>query len=49
MKAIADSNARQLHGVLPRDYARPALDKTRLGQVMGGAALGTGGASQGGG
>ena len=24
-----------LKGVLPRDYARPALDKTRLGQLIG--------------
>jgi type I restriction enzyme M protein len=34
MKAIEDSNPKQLRGVLPRDYARPALDKSRLGQVI---------------
>ncbi len=34
MKAIEDNNPRQLRGVLPRDYARPALDKARLGQVI---------------
>ena len=34
MKAIEDSNPKQIKGVLPRDYARPALDKTRLGQVI---------------
>lgn len=34
MKAIEDNNPKQLRGVLPRDYARPALDKSRLGQVI---------------
>jgi type I restriction enzyme M protein len=33
MKAIEDGNP-SLKGVLPRDYARPALDKTRLGQLI---------------
>ena len=29
-----ESNNSTLKGVLPKDYARPALDKTRLGQVV---------------
>ena len=33
MEAIERDNP-ALRGVLPRDYARPALDKTRLGQVV---------------
>ncbi|MBK7977450.1 MAG: SAM-dependent DNA methyltransferase [Deltaproteobacteria bacterium] len=33
MDAVERDNP-QLKGVLPRDYARPALDKTRLGQVI---------------
>ena len=33
MTAIERDN-RGLSGVLPKDYARPALDKTRLGQVI---------------
>jgi len=33
MAAIERDNP-QLKGVLPKDYARPALDKTRLGQVI---------------
>jgi type I restriction enzyme M protein len=35
MKAVEDSDRTgQLRGVLPNNYARPALDKTRLGQVI---------------
>ena len=33
MSAIERDNP-SLNGVLPKDYARPALDKTRLGQVV---------------
>ena len=33
MSAIEHDNP-SLNGVLPKDYARPALDKTRLGQVV---------------
>ena len=33
MKAIEDKNP-PLKGILPRDYARPALDKPRLGQLI---------------
>ena len=33
MKAIERDNV-QLKGVLPKDYARPALDKTRLGELI---------------
>ena len=33
MAAIEQDNP-ALNGVLPKDYARPALDKTRLGQVI---------------
>ena len=33
MVAIERDNP-ALNGVLPKDYARPALDKTRLGQVV---------------
>jgi type I restriction enzyme M protein len=33
MEAIERDN-RSLKGVLPKDYARPALDKQRLGQLM---------------
>ncbi|NMA46734.1 MAG: SAM-dependent DNA methyltransferase [Lentisphaerae bacterium] len=33
MKAIERDNP-QLKGVLPKDYARPALDKTRLGELI---------------
>jgi type I restriction enzyme M protein len=33
MEAIERDNP-QLKGVLPKDYARPALDKTRLGQLI---------------
>ena len=33
MTAIERDNP-QLKGVLPKDYARPALDKTRLGQII---------------
>jgi type I restriction enzyme M protein len=34
MRAIEESNPKQLRGVLPRNYARPALDKARLGQII---------------
>ena len=34
MKCIEDENPKQLRGVLPRDYARPALDKARLGSLI---------------
>lgn len=34
MKAVEANNPKQLRGVLPRDYARPALDKPRLGQLI---------------
>jgi len=33
MKSIEDANPR-LKGVLPKDYARPTLDKTRLGELI---------------
>ncbi len=33
MAAVEDANP-SLKGVLPKDYGRPALDKTRLGQVI---------------
>jgi type I restriction enzyme M protein len=33
MTAIEDANP-TLHGVLPKDYARPNLDKERLGQLI---------------
>src|SRR6266498_3213414 len=33
MTAIEDANP-TLHGVLPKDYARPGLDKERLGQLI---------------
>jgi type I restriction enzyme M protein len=34
MLAIEHENPKQLKGVLPKDYARPALDKERLGQIV---------------
>ena len=33
MKSIEEANPR-LKGVLPKDYARPTLDKTRLGELI---------------
>ncbi len=33
MEAVERDNP-SLKGVLPKDYARPALDKTRLGQLI---------------
>lgn len=32
--AAVERDNRQLNGVLPKDYARPGLDKTRLGQLI---------------
>lgn len=34
MDAIERENTRQLAGVLPKDYARPDLDKQRLGELI---------------
>ena len=34
MVAIEDANPRHLKGVLPKDYARPALNKQRLGELI---------------
>ena len=34
MLAIEHENPKQLKNVLPKDYARPALDKERLGQII---------------
>jgi type I restriction enzyme M protein len=34
MTAVERDNPSSLKGVLPKDYARPALDKTRLGQLI---------------
>jgi len=34
MEALERDNPKALKGVLPKDYARPALDKQRLGQLI---------------
>lgn len=34
MDAIENDNPKSLRGVLPKDYARPTLDKQRLGELM---------------
>lgn len=34
MLAIERDNPKQLKNVLPKEYARPALDKERLGQLI---------------
>jgi type I restriction enzyme M protein len=34
MEALENENPRQLKGVLPKDFGRPTLDKTKLGELI---------------
>lgn len=34
MMALEKENPRQLRGILPKDFSKPSLDKTRLGQLI---------------